>query len=96
MDIEIAKNKFAGDRFAALAGIEILETGTGYCKARLIIEDKHRVLTSIFKVEIDEGIPIRIAGDGMPVIGPNTLIIHDFPEQFFVTESTNVICPEYG
>lgn len=41
MDIEIAKNKFAGDRFAALAGIEILETGIGYCKARLIIEDKH-------------------------------------------------------
>ena len=41
MDIEIAKNKFAGDRFAALAGIEILESGIGYCKARLVINDKH-------------------------------------------------------
>lgn len=41
MDIEIAKNKFAGDRFAALAGIEILESGIGYCKARMVINDKH-------------------------------------------------------
>ena len=32
---------FSRDRFAALAGIEIVETAPGYCKAKLIIEDKH-------------------------------------------------------
>lgn len=29
------------DRFAVLTGVEVLETGKGYCKARLFIEDKH-------------------------------------------------------
>jgi acyl-CoA thioesterase len=41
MDIETAKKIFARDRFAALAGIEILEVGKGYCKARLEIQEKH-------------------------------------------------------
>ena len=50
----------------------------------------------MFKVEIDEGVPIRIACDGMPLIGPNTIIIHDLLEQIFVAEATNVICPENG
>lgn len=31
----------AGDRFAVLAGIEIVKTGRGYCRAKLKIEDKH-------------------------------------------------------
>jgi acyl-CoA thioesterase len=41
MDTETAKKIFARDRFAALAGIEILEVGKGYCKARLEIQEKH-------------------------------------------------------
>jgi acyl-CoA thioesterase len=41
MDTETAKKIFARDRFAALAGIEILEVGKGYCKARLEIREKH-------------------------------------------------------
>lgn len=41
MDTETARKFFAGDRFAALTGVEILEAGRGYCKARLVIEDKH-------------------------------------------------------
>ncbi len=41
MDIETAKSFFAQDRYAALTGIEIIEFGKGYCKARLTIEDKH-------------------------------------------------------
>ena len=32
---------FKNDRFAALTGIEIMEAGPGYCKARLEIKDKH-------------------------------------------------------
>ncbi len=41
MDTETARSFFSGDRYAALAGIEILEVGPGYCKASMIIEDKH-------------------------------------------------------
>jgi acyl-CoA thioesterase len=41
MDTETAKQIFGRDRFAAHAGIEILEAGLGYCKVRLEIEEKH-------------------------------------------------------
>jgi len=41
MNIENLKKFFKNDRFAALAGIEIVEVSTGYCKARMVIEDKH-------------------------------------------------------
>lgn len=41
MDTDKARKFFAGDRFAALTGIEIVEVGKGYCKTRLVIEDKH-------------------------------------------------------
>jgi acyl-CoA thioesterase len=41
MDTDTARRIFARDRYAALTGIEIVEAGKGYCKARLIIEDKH-------------------------------------------------------
>jgi acyl-CoA thioesterase len=41
MDTDTARNIFSRDRYAALTGIEIVEAGRGYCKARLKIEDKH-------------------------------------------------------
>ncbi len=41
MNTETAKKIFANDRYACLTGVEIIETGTGYCKARLNIEDRH-------------------------------------------------------
>ncbi|MGW8194898.1 MAG: PaaI family thioesterase [Desulforhopalus sp.] len=41
MNTETARTIFARDRYAALAGIEIVEAGEGYCKARMTIEDKH-------------------------------------------------------
>ncbi len=41
MDLEKAKNHFERDRFATLAGIEIVEAGKGYCTTRMRIEDKH-------------------------------------------------------
>ena len=41
MDTNLARNLFAGDRFAALTGVEILSAGPGHCKACLAIEDKH-------------------------------------------------------
>ncbi len=41
MDTQTAKNLFAADRYAALTGVEIIEAGKGYCKAKLEIEDKH-------------------------------------------------------
>jgi acyl-CoA thioesterase len=41
MDTPTAQKLFAGDRYAALTGVEIVEAGLGYCKARLVIEDKH-------------------------------------------------------
>ncbi|SHO48461.1 PaaI family thioesterase [Desulfopila aestuarii] len=42
MDTEKAKAIFARDRYAALTGIEIIEAGIGYCKARMQIQDKHK------------------------------------------------------
>ena len=41
MDTDEARKVFAEDRYAALTGIDILEAGKGYCKARLIIKEKH-------------------------------------------------------
>jgi len=41
MDTEATKKIFANDRYAALTGVKIIEASTGYCKACLIIEDKH-------------------------------------------------------
>lgn len=41
MDTKQARKIFARDRYAALTGIEIDEAGPGYCKAHLVIEDKH-------------------------------------------------------
>jgi acyl-CoA thioesterase len=41
MDTDKAKLVFARDRYAALTGIEIIEVQKGYCKTRLVIEDKH-------------------------------------------------------
>ena len=41
MDTDDARRIFAADRFAALTGVEIVEVRTGYCRARLKIEEKH-------------------------------------------------------
>ncbi len=41
MDIKTARTFFANDRYAALTGVEIVETGKGFCKTSLKIEDKH-------------------------------------------------------
>lgn len=41
MDIDKARNFATRDKFATLAGVEIVEAGKGYCKARMKIEDKH-------------------------------------------------------
>ena len=41
MDTHSAKKLFSGDKYAELTGVEIIEAGEGYCKARLVIEDKH-------------------------------------------------------
>ena len=41
MDIENVINFFKNDRFATLAGIEVIEASQGYCKVRMVIEDKH-------------------------------------------------------
>lgn len=41
MDTKTAKEFFSNDHFAALTGVEIVEAGTGYCKATLKIENKH-------------------------------------------------------
>lgn len=41
MDTDQARNYFAADRFAALTGIEIIKVSQGYCRARLVIEEKH-------------------------------------------------------
>ena len=30
-----------GDKFALLAGVELLETGNGYAKARMLIKPEH-------------------------------------------------------
>ncbi len=41
MNTETARDFFANDRFAALAGIEIIEARRGYCRARMEIDEKH-------------------------------------------------------
>jgi len=41
MDTKKIKTYFEKDRFAASAGIEILEIKKGFCRAKLEIEDKH-------------------------------------------------------
>ena len=41
MDTLTARKHFARDRFAALAGVEIVEVGKGYCRARLVLDDRH-------------------------------------------------------
>ena len=41
MDTNTAREFFARDRYAKLTGVEILETGKGYCKASLEITEKH-------------------------------------------------------
>ena len=41
MDTDTARKLFTGDKFAALTGVEIIEADKGYCKASLVIEDKH-------------------------------------------------------
>lgn len=41
MSQKIAEVVFSKDRYAALTGIELIENSTGYCKARMKIEDKH-------------------------------------------------------
>ncbi|KAB2889549.1 MAG: PaaI family thioesterase [Desulfobulbaceae bacterium] len=41
MDTDQARRIFAADRYAAHTGIEIVEAGKGYCKARLVIDDRH-------------------------------------------------------
>ncbi len=41
MDTDTARTIFCRDRYAAICGVEIIEAGKGYCKARLVIEDKH-------------------------------------------------------
>jgi acyl-CoA thioesterase len=41
MDINKAIEIFSKDRYAVLSGIEIIESGKGYCKTRLVIEDRH-------------------------------------------------------
>lgn len=41
MDTKKARTHFSADQYAALAGVEIVEAGKGYCKTRLAIEDKH-------------------------------------------------------
>lgn len=41
MDLKTAQSYFKNDRYAALTGIEILDVGKGYCRARLKIKDQH-------------------------------------------------------
>lgn len=41
MDTETARKIFSQDRYAALSDIEIVDAGTGYCSARMRIDDKH-------------------------------------------------------
>lgn len=41
MDTQTARDFFKNDRYAALAGVEIVEAGPGSCRATLEIKDKH-------------------------------------------------------
>lgn len=39
-----------GDKFALLAGVELLETGNGYAKARMLIKPEHLMVEAYVKV----------------------------------------------
>ena len=41
IDTEKARKIFDRDRYAKLTGVEIIEAGSGFCKARMKIENKH-------------------------------------------------------
>ncbi|MGE4586211.1 MAG: PaaI family thioesterase [Mangrovibacterium sp.] len=41
MNLEKLKRYFKNDRFAAAAGVSLLEAEEGYCLASMIIEDRH-------------------------------------------------------
>lgn len=41
MNEQELKSFFKNDQFAELTGIEILEASIGYCKAQLVIQEKH-------------------------------------------------------
>jgi acyl-CoA thioesterase len=41
MDTKQAQIFFSRDRFASLTGIQVDEAAPGYCRAHLVIEDKH-------------------------------------------------------
>ncbi len=41
MNTDAVKEYFSKDRYAALTGVEIVEARIGYCKASMVIEDKH-------------------------------------------------------
>lgn len=41
MNTATATKIFAGDSYARLTGVEIVEAGKGYCRTRLTIEGKH-------------------------------------------------------
>jgi len=41
MDCRKLKEYFKDDSFAALTGVEILECGAGFCRTRLVVEEKH-------------------------------------------------------
>ena len=48
MDTNTSKKIFAHERYASLSCIEIVESGPGYCKTRLIIEDRHLNAGKVF------------------------------------------------
>lgn len=41
MDTDKARDFFSNDRYAALSGIEIVEAAKGFCRTRMVIEEKH-------------------------------------------------------
>ncbi len=41
MTTQQAQRFFANDRFAALAGVEIIEAGPGFCRAKMVIGAQH-------------------------------------------------------
>ncbi|MCQ2592259.1 MAG: PaaI family thioesterase [Treponema sp.] len=41
-NLEETKEYFAGDKYAALTGIEILEVDEGYAKCSMILDERHR------------------------------------------------------
>ncbi len=58
MDTETAKCFFKNDRYAAMTGVEIVEVRTGYCKASLLVEDKHMNAANV--VQGGRFLPLRI------------------------------------